>query len=163
MSDSGNKMFPQPYFNDNIIHYLNDINVLIKKLFHSFYTPYGLTFVQVPVLMALRRNGKMRVSDLGESLEIGSSNITPLCKRLEKSNLVTRTRSDEDQRVVFVEITDYALDILDKIEEDFNARMPDSVRLNNNESVAIENGLEQLHLYLVNLYNKTLDDRIRFN
>jgi DNA-binding MarR family transcriptional regulator len=108
--------------------------------------------------MALRRNGKMRVSDLGDSLEIGSSNITPLCKRLEKSNLVTRTRSDDDQRVVFIEITDHALNILDKIEEDFNTRMSESSRLDLDQSSKIESGLENLYTYLVDLYHQSIEN-----
>ena len=43
--------FPQPYFKDEIIHLINDINVMFQKLYHAFYSPYGLTLVQIPVLM----------------------------------------------------------------------------------------------------------------
>ena len=162
MSETDNAMFPQPYFNDDIIHRINDVNVMLQKLFHAFYTPYGLTFVQVPVLMALRRHGKMRVSELGQALEIGSSNITPLCKWLEKANLVTRTRSNEDQRVVYVDITPYAEDILSKIEQEINAKAPEANEMTVADTDAILNGLNILYRNLCDLGNLSIDDRRRF-
>ena len=48
--------FPQPYFEEEVIYLLNDINIMFQKLFHEFYSPYGLTMVQIPVLMTLKRN-----------------------------------------------------------------------------------------------------------
>lgn len=160
MANTDNTVFPQPYFNDEIIHRVNDINVMIQKLFHAFYTPYGLTFVQVPVLMALRRHGRMRVSELGKTLEIGSSNITPLCKRLEKAHLVTRNRSDEDQRVVYVEITDYAKEILNKIEQEINAKAPAIATISPDDTATILNGLDTLYRYLSSLGSVSFDDHL---
>ncbi|MGI6546573.1 MAG: MarR family winged helix-turn-helix transcriptional regulator [Fastidiosipilaceae bacterium] len=144
--------FPQPYFTDEVIHLVNDINVTFQKLFHEFYAPYGLTFVQIPVLMALRRHGVMTVSQLGKELEIGSSNITPLCKRLENAGLVTRTRSTEDQRVVHVEITPHALDLINKIEHSISEVTSMSERNEEDNEIIIE-GLQKLYARLVELNN----------
>ena len=152
----------QPYFDNEVLHRINDINVMLQKLFHAFYTPYGLTYVQVPVLMALRRQGKMRVSELGKTLEIGSSNITPLCKRLERAGLVTRTRSDEDQRVVYVEITDTSLRILEQIEKEIANRMPKIDNVSKEDNQIIIQGLDTLYNNLKGLAKITFEDHFRF-
>ncbi len=150
------------YFNDEIIQRVNDINVLVQKLFHTFYSPHGLSHVQAPVLMALRRYGKMSVSELGRSLEIGASNMTPLCKRLERANMVTRTRSEQDQRVVYVEITDHALEILEQIEAEINERAPQISELAEKDGDRIMEGLDLLIGYLDNVERLThIDKRFR--
>lgn len=148
----------QPKINNDVLHRINDINIMIHKLFHAFYSPHGLTYVQVPVLMALRRHGKMRVSDLGRSLEIGSSNITPLCKRLERANLVTRSRSNQDQRVVYVEITEHALEMLDKIEKQIGQYLPEISQARPEDHEVIMNGLNTLYALLENLGLITNDE-----
>jgi DNA-binding MarR family transcriptional regulator len=146
--------FPQPYFKDEIIHLINDINVMFQKLYHAFYSPYGLTLVQIPVLMTLRRYGVMTVSQLGKQLEIGSSNITPLCKRLENSGLVTRTRSLKDQRVVHVEITPHALEIIEKIEAEIRESSP-SFENDAEDCEIITKGLQTLYDRLKKLNENT--------
>ncbi len=106
---------PEEYFEDAAIYLLGEINLIFEKIVHHYFTPHGLTHVQIPILMTLLKEGSMTVSQLGRSLEIGSSNITPLCKRLEAMNLVTRKRDHYDQRVVFVTITDHAKELLIEI------------------------------------------------
>ena len=43
--------------------------------------------------------------------------ITGLIDRLEKSGMVRRRRCEKDRRVIFVEITDEALNLLSEIDE----------------------------------------------
>lgn len=64
-----------------------------------------LTAPQGMLVGTLARFGKMKVSDLGERLELSNSTVSGIIDRLEKQGLVERIRSEEDRRVVYVDVT----------------------------------------------------------
>jgi len=66
----------------------------------------GITYPQYLVLMVLWEEKEQSVSELGERLLLDSGTLTPLLKRMERSGLVERTRSKEDERKVFVKISE---------------------------------------------------------
>ena len=83
------------------------------------YQPYlselGMTYPQYLVYMVLAENGEVTVSDLGEQLFLDSGTLTPVLKRMETAGLVTRKRSEEDERKVMVSLTKQASKLNDKI------------------------------------------------
>lgn len=78
--------------------------------FSRFYKPMldrmGLTYPQFLVLSLLWREDDQTVGRLGERLFLESNTLTPLIKRLEAADLVTRTRDAADERVVRVRLTE---------------------------------------------------------
>lgn len=54
----------------------------------------------------LNRYGEMKVSDLSEKLGLSNSTVSGIIDRLEKQDLVKRTRSESDRRVVYVSATE---------------------------------------------------------
>jgi DNA-binding MarR family transcriptional regulator len=56
------------------------------------------------MLVLWERDG-VPVKDIGERLFLDSGTLTPLLKRLEKADLVKRTRSAEDERQVLIALT----------------------------------------------------------
>lgn len=140
------------YFEDDSMHLLNEINLLFDKIIQFYFTPTGLTAIQIPILITLLKEGPMTVSQLGKSLEIGSSNITPLCKRLEGMQLVTRTRDTYDQRVVFVSITDKARELLTSVNNEIRSKTAQEVAaLTTDEQDSIRHGLELLRSHLAGI------------
>lgn len=89
-----------------------------QNRFGRLFREYGLTTSQYNVLRILRGEGKPL-----PSLEIASRMvqvvpaITGLIDRLEKQELVRRERSTEDRRVVYIELTDKATEVLKQIDE----------------------------------------------
>lgn len=89
-----------------------------QNRFGRLFREYGLTTSQYNVLRILRGEGKPL-----PSLEIASRMvqvvpaITGLIDRLEKQDLVKRERCKEDRRVVYVELTDRATELLKQIDE----------------------------------------------
>ncbi len=90
------------------------------------YTPYldelGLTYTQYVALVVLWERKNVTVKDAGILLHLDSGTLTPLFKRLEEKGLVTRSRSQADERSLIVSITpagealrDRALDIPSKM------------------------------------------------
>lgn len=90
------------------------------------YTPYlkplGLTYTQYIVLMVLWEKENVTVGQLGETLCLDAGTLTPLLKRLEKAGLVTRRRSEEDERVTVISITPEG-DRLKEVCKDIPAKM----------------------------------------
>lgn len=64
-----------------------------------------ITYPQYLVLLVLWEHQEQSVSQLGEKLYLDSGTLTPLLKRLEQKNLVTRSRSKEDERIVKIKLT----------------------------------------------------------
>ncbi|WP_438854496.1 MarR family winged helix-turn-helix transcriptional regulator [Agromyces sp. M3QZ16-3] len=74
------------------------------QLYRTLLEPWGLTYPQYLVLVALWREGEQTVSTLGDLLELDSGTLSPLLRRMEQSELVVRARSSADERVVTVAI-----------------------------------------------------------
>ncbi len=66
----------------------------------------GLTYTQYVVLMAFWEYGSMTEKELGSKVRLDSGTLTPLLKRLEKQGLVTRARREDDERSLFVSLTE---------------------------------------------------------
>lgn len=70
-----------------------------------FLSEIDLTYTQYITMMVLWEKKKIGVKALGEHLYLDSGTLTPLLKKLEKQGFVTRSRSQEDERHLIVEIT----------------------------------------------------------
>ena len=79
------------------------------------YTPYldslGLTYTQYITLMVLWENDGITVGELGERLLLDSGTLTPLLKKMESHGLLTRHRSESDERRVVVSLTPAGRDL----------------------------------------------------
>lgn len=66
----------------------------------------GLTYPQYLVMLVLWEEEGLSVKSLGERLHLDSGTLTPLLKRLEAKGLVSRGRSEQDERVRVLHLTD---------------------------------------------------------
>lgn len=86
---------------------------IVKK-----YTPLlnevGLTYTQYITMMVLWEEREITVKELGNRLFLDSGTITPVLKALEKKGLISRRRSEADERVVYAEITPAGLDLRER-------------------------------------------------
>ena len=91
--------------------------VVSKEIIRK-YTPLleklDLTYTQYICMMALWEKKVMNVKDLGDIVFLDSGTLTPLLKKLESKNYITRTRSVSDERIVVVNVTDEGLRLRDK-------------------------------------------------
>lgn len=68
--------------------------------------PYGLTYPQYLVLVALWEQTPQSIRSLAKRLQLDHGTLTPLLQRMETSDLISRRRSEEDERIVNVALTD---------------------------------------------------------
>ena len=76
------------------------------KLYKPWLDEIGLTYTQYITMMVLWEHTSMTVKDLGQELYLDSGTLTPLLKKLEEKGLVTRRRSERDERNLIVTITE---------------------------------------------------------
>ncbi|MFF1294452.1 MULTISPECIES: MarR family winged helix-turn-helix transcriptional regulator [unclassified Streptomyces] len=65
-----------------------------------------LTYPQYLVMLVLWEQDSISVRDLGTALQLESSTLSPLLKRLEANGLLRRERRPEDERSVSLTLTD---------------------------------------------------------
>lgn len=78
----------------------------MTRLYRPMLDALGLTYPQYLAMLVLWEASPRTVGALGEALDLDSSTLTPLLKRLEAGGLVTRDRDPEDERRVIVSLTD---------------------------------------------------------
>ena len=78
----------------------------ITRAYREPLARLGLTYPQYLVLLVLWESDLQTVKSLADALELDSSTLTPLLKRLQVAGLVTRERDTTDQRIVHIRITD---------------------------------------------------------
>src|SRR4051812_33631946 len=77
---------------------------LIVSAYRPLLGPLGLTYPQYLVMLALWEEDGLSVGALGERLHLDSGTLTPLLKRMERQELVKRSRSSADDRVVLIHL-----------------------------------------------------------
>ncbi|MER8622247.1 MarR family transcriptional regulator [Mesorhizobium sp. M1143] len=80
-------------------------SIAINRTYKPMLDEMGITYPQYLVLNALAEAGGMSVGSIAHRLALESSTITPLVKRMEQAGLVTRQRSQTDERQVQVDLT----------------------------------------------------------
>ena len=80
-------------------------SLLMTRLYKPLLAPLGLTYPQYLVMLALWEADGIGVGELGARLYLDSGTLTPLLKRLEAADLLTRLRATEDERRVIVSLT----------------------------------------------------------
>lgn len=77
----------------------------IIKQYKPFLDKIDLTYTQYITMMVLWEHKSMTVKELGKCLYLDSGTLTPLLKKLESKGLITRNRSESDERNVIITIT----------------------------------------------------------
>ncbi|KAA0875174.1 MarR family winged helix-turn-helix transcriptional regulator [Nitrincola tapanii] len=73
----------------------------------------GLTLPQLISMQTLHQHGPMTVGALAKEMNLTQATVTSILDRLERKQLVTRVRSQEDKRKVLVYPTAAGLDLLE--------------------------------------------------
>jgi DNA-binding MarR family transcriptional regulator len=90
----------------------NQICFLVYRLQRAITDRYrpvlgdlGLTYPQYLVMLVLWEKAPLTVGDIGGRLHLDSGTLSPLLKRLEAADLITRARGKADERSVEVSLT----------------------------------------------------------
>ncbi len=87
---------------------------LITRLYQPHLKKIDLTYLQYIVMLVMWEREKIVLKDLGELLYLDSGTLSPLIKKLEKKDLVKKQRSEKDERILEVEITQKGKELKEK-------------------------------------------------
>lgn len=77
----------------------------MTKLYRPYLDELGITYTQYVALLALWEQDDITVKELGARLYLDSGTLTPLLKKLEGLQLLTRVRDPQDERNVRIRLT----------------------------------------------------------
>lgn len=78
---------------------------LITREYQPYLDKLGITYPQYLVLLVLWEIDGISVNDLSLKLILNTNTLTPLLKRMELMDLISRTRSLKDERKVIISLT----------------------------------------------------------
>ena len=115
----------------------------IVKRYTPLLEPLGLTYTQYIAMMVMWEHKSLSVKDMGKLLFLDSGTLTPMLKKMEKAGWISRRRSDTDERVVLITITEKGEELHDKAAQ-IPAKMTQCVTLENSEAVQLYTLLHKL-------------------
>ncbi|WP_461240885.1 MarR family winged helix-turn-helix transcriptional regulator [Paucilactobacillus sp. N302-9] len=99
---------PDIRLDNQLCFQINRAHQLFNRFYQEPLSEFGLTYVQYTVLLALWEKDSVTVNEVGQKVGLGTGTLTPLLKRMEKANWISRTRCLEDERRVIVKLSDQA-------------------------------------------------------
>lgn len=89
---------------------------LITRSYQPYLDTLGITYPQYLVLLVLWETDEQTVNDITKKLILNTNTITPLLQRMEKLELISRQRSENDERKVIVRLTKKGIDMQNQAE-----------------------------------------------
>ena len=123
----------------------------VIKQYRPYLDEINLTYTQYIAMMVIWEKEKINVKELGKKLYLDSGTLTPVLKSLEAKGFVTRYRSQEDERLLMVEITAEGIALKDKALE-IPRKMFSKIDISFNDAIV-------MHRQLYNLLNQLIDDK----
>ena len=115
----------------------------ITAAYTPILKPLEMTYTQYIVFLVLWEKDDISVGELCERLYLDSGTITPLLKKMEDKNWLTRTRSKLDERVVMIKLTKEGKN-MKKHCADIPAKVRSCVCLNQDESLDLYKALYKI-------------------
>ncbi len=89
----------------SILILFREIRSLIDKCLKTKLNLGNYTMPQAMIMYYLTQNDNMKISELSKKMGLTNSTVSGIVDRLEDQGVVTRERSTEDRRVVYVELS----------------------------------------------------------
>ena len=87
------------------------------KLYAKTLQPFGLTYPQYLVLLALWEQDRQTTSGLCEKLNLGIGTLNPVLQKLVEKGWLDKTPSPKDKRAAYFSLTSFAKEERPKIEQ----------------------------------------------
>lgn len=78
----------------------------VTNLYTPYLKPLGLTYTQYIVFLVLWEKKTVTVGELCDTLMLDNGTLTPLLKKMQTAGYIDRHRSENDDRVVVISLTE---------------------------------------------------------
>lgn len=104
------------------IELLYNLKILDKKLIDLFEKKIGISLTRFQIIKYLHEVSFTTTKQLAQSLEIDAAAITRHLRILEQEGCVIKRRNEFNNREIFVELSQKALDEIGRCEKETNVR-----------------------------------------
>lgn len=134
-------------FKFSILNYSRKINDHLTASLNKTGLEFGLTGMQVILLLKLFKDGTTTIGNLAEHTRVAGANISSMCKELEQKGFLTRNRDKRDERIVNISLTDKGLSVMSEIDQIFEEKIQSILAGEKQETLdAIIKGLKLLDI-----------------
>ena len=120
------------------------VSRLITRSYQPHLEKLDLTYPQYLVLLVLWEHNSLTVNEISEKLILNTNTLTPLLKRLEKQEIITRKRSEIDERKVLIALTKKGEELREKACEIPLKMVQDMAGFSIEELIALKGQLHKL-------------------
>ena len=78
----------------------------VTNLYTPYLKPLGLTYTQYIAFLTLWEKDGITVGELCDTLMLDNGTVSPLLKKMQQAGYIQRTRSERDDRVVVITLTE---------------------------------------------------------
>ncbi|MBO7402607.1 MAG: MarR family transcriptional regulator [Lachnospiraceae bacterium] len=89
----------------------------VVSLYTPLLKPLGLTYTQYIVFLVLWEKDGITVGELCDRLMLDNGTISPLLKKMQQEGLIEKHRSEADDRVVLITLTEEGRALQDKAKD----------------------------------------------
>ena len=94
-------------------------------------------------MMVMWEHKSISIKDMGKLLYLDSGTLTPMLKKMESAGLICRKRSEDDERIVMVSITERGEELHNKA-ADIPSKMAGCLTLGSDEAMQLYTLLHKL-------------------
>ncbi|OAA93084.1 MarR family winged helix-turn-helix transcriptional regulator [Clostridium coskatii] len=149
--------------NELLVDLFNDILVIEQKSL-QYATFKDLSVTEVHTIEAIGMDKPKRMKDVACQLDITMGTLTTAINRLERKQYVTRTRSKEDRRIVYIQLTQEGK-LAFRVHHKFHSNMVEEIvgELTEGEEEVLIKSLEKLNNFFRSKYNLKIRSKEKNN
>lgn len=126
--------------------YSRKISEHTSILVNSVCEEYGLTMLQIRILVEIKKSSSHTIGSLASRLNMAGANLSTMCKKLEGKGFLERVRDQGDERVVKVVLSVKGNKAVEEVDHILVSRITSALQEKEDEVLAdIINGLKKLH------------------
>ena len=115
----------------------------VIRYYRFYLKEIGITYPQYLVLITLWESNTSTASEIGAILKLDLPTITPILQKLEAMKFISRKRSEEDNRIIIVSLTEKGLEI-EKIIAEIQHKVACKTHLTDKEFNKLKDTLNEL-------------------
>lgn len=128
--------------------------IAIKKIVEPLVLKEDISLAQAFILFKIKETQVLTIGDLCKEFDMNQGNLSALCKKMEENNLIRRHRSEKDERVVFVELTENGYLKIEKIYKNFDELDIYIKDMPEKQLDTIVNGMKEFNQLIKNISDK---------
>ncbi|MEZ4824690.1 MAG: MarR family transcriptional regulator [Bacteroidia bacterium] len=128
---------------------LSDMSDVYRKHRQYIKTKHQISSLEMEIIQLVIRDGMKKMKEIGQHFNIKLSTLTSIIDKIEEQNLVRRTNSRDDRRVVYLEATRKGQKVFDEYNQYIQAMsLFMSNSLNPDQIQAFMDGIDQISGFL---------------